>query len=479
MSIRLKDPKGLLGDKLEEISNKIDRSLGQMARSNAMGGNPFYYALLATKNHIVISTLDGKPEDLSDETRWQTAATDGIDYFWHPNFITNINQNNIRTVLIHEGLHVVCRHPERCEGRLPRLWNLAIDYFVNASIERDSKIQSWDPKSGKDHPIWNGSIGKPMSIQMLKERWKEQHQRALQKEKDKKEGKEEARPVTGTESFKDENKDLYCCADVVAVGERSADEIYKELYEFIQKECPEQASPDCDCTGDPSFDGHMKLKVSRKEMLRQLLNAAESARRMKGSVPSDILEELKELEQPSLTWQDLCRQSLRRTKQSKGNINDWTRFRKRALSQGFYTPSKVKYDGKVLVLLDTSGSMSDDDIAYGVSQLAVLDKHATGWVVPVDADPKWDKAVEIRKVADLKKIKICGRGGTYFETFFRDYQSKMSGKGPFDLIICITDGWFGEIPKELKPPCDTVFVIVNDQKIDPPFGFCAPLRKTN
>jgi predicted metal-dependent peptidase len=125
-------------------------------------------------------------------------------------------------------------------------------------------------------------------------------------------------------------------------------------------------------------------------------------------------------------------------------------------------------------MLDTSGSMSDDDIVYGVSQLQVLGDDMDCLLVCCDAQVYWEDATHAKGVGDLKRTKVVGRGGTVFDDFFRDFPKRV-GKD-FDVVICITDGFFGEIPMEYKPPMDVVFVITNDHEISPSFGRVAPLR---
>lgn len=465
MITRLKDPKGLVSE-AERISleEKISECLGKMARSTDKGGNPFFFTLAATKYHYL--------EDNIGIKGWETAATDGVIYIWHPNFLRKLDSNKVRVVQMHESMHVICRHCDRFEGKNPKLWRLATDYYVNYNIEKeyiDSKkiIVNKNPNGeAHEHPLWNGELGTPISLNELKERIKSNHENPDQIIDEKK------------------AKEKRCCADISLVG-KSADDIYNELYEQYKKYPPPVCDdPNCDHDhsddweeGIDGLDEHLPTKLTKREIQRQLMHAAETAKRMRGNIPSDVVEELKHLQEPQLTWQDLCHRALARCKEKNGRLNNWTRFRKRGLSLGVYIPTKMEFNGKILVLLDTSGSMSADDYTYGVSQLKALDGHSSCWVVPTDATPHWDHAVEVKNANDLKNVKIVGRGGTVFDEFFRDYNSKMKRHGPFDLIIVITDGGFGSVDLALKPKCEVVWVATNSYDIKPPFGFTAPLRQ--
>jgi len=126
-------------------------------------------------------------------------------------------------------------------------------------------------------------------------------------------------------------------------------------------------------------------------------------------------------------------------------------------------------------MLDTSGSMSDNDISYAVSQLQVMGNGTDGIVVPCDAAPRWDKATRIKKINDLKRTKVVGRGGTIFDDFFENFPKELGTD--FDVIVILTDGYCGNIPIELKPPIPVVWVVTSDfREFKPSFGKVAPLR---
>jgi len=219
---------------------------------------------------------------------------------------------------------------------------------------------------------------------------------------------------------------------------------------------------------------HEKIELSKAKLLEEVVNASAAANKLApGNLPGSIQDELDKLSSPKLTWQDLVKHASQKIRQDKGRFNDWTRFKRRNLSLGMYSPKKKDDSINWLCLIDTSGSMSGDDMAYGVSQLKCLDNRSSGIVVPCDAKPYWDKAVDIFGMEDLPKINLVGRGGTCFNEFFRDYKLHIRKK--IDLIIVITDGGVYVDPL-LKPLVDVVWVITNDHMPSLPFGRVAPLR---
>ena len=78
----------------------------------------------------------GKRE-LMPEVR--TAATDGLNMYFAPEFIEPQTREQLRYIMLHEALHIGLRHcvsyPEVVK-KYPQLSNMAMDYVVNALIEQ-------------------------------------------------------------------------------------------------------------------------------------------------------------------------------------------------------------------------------------------------------------------------------------------------------------------------------------------------------
>jgi predicted metal-dependent peptidase len=163
--------------------------------------------------------------------------------------------------------------------------------------------------------------------------------------------------------------------------------------------------------------------------------------------------------------------------QDAGLLNDWKRMRRRwlAATPRQYLPKRHTHKPRWLAMLDTSGSMSQDDLIYAVSQLKALG-NTEGYIICCDASPDWKSITKISHVNDLKHTKIVGRGGTIFDEFFRDYAKNVGNE--WDCVIVLTDGYCGTVPLELKPRgVDVVWVLTNYQPDwKQPFGRKAPLR---
>lgn len=219
-----------------------------------------------------------------------------------------------------------------------------------------------------------------------------------------------------------------------------------------------------------TLDDHMDANESPEKMAKRLADAIESAKKMIGYVPGGMEDELGLLSAPRIRWQDFIRTKLIKTRVGNGK-NDWTRFKTRQLFAGLLNPKRKNNFATFGCLLDTSGSMSKDDMAFGVSQLQSIDERSEGWIVPADATVYWKDALKLRKVnsSEISQIKVVGRGGTMFAQFFDNYKEEM---GDTDFLIVITDGYLldTDVAAMKDPGVDVIWLITSSCSFSAPFG---------
>ncbi len=481
---RLKDPNKVCvrkdgsydSERLANLQKKIADCMTRMFRKPENGGNPFLYALTIPKPHELAVSLPGVPH-------FHTAATNGKQFWWHPDFLDSLDLDEVPTVMEHEGYHVIFFHPQRGRGLNARVFNWAIDYVVNAVIETNHT------KLGRKTKLWGGNLGEPLSFKDLLEH------------------------IDGKQEIPDDGKSRIF-ADVSLHG-RSPESIYDEIQKHMEKsprkckdcgalsldpktgksklplhgqpkhcsDCKGECCPTCGAISDPlsSMDSHIQGSMTKDEVMADVMRAAQQTAAMRGTVPTDVEGVLQELMKPTLKFTDIVRSSMLRKVQDAGMKNDWKRVRRRALcaTPKQYLPRRHTHKPRWLAMIDTSGSMGDDDLVYGISQLKCLGDNTEGFLVPCDASPKWDAVQKIDKATDLQRTKIVGRGGTVFDQFFAEFPKKLGTE--FDVIVVITDGDCGTVPLQLKPVgMDVVWVITRKHKdYKPSFGRVAPLRPSS
>lgn len=225
-----------------------------------------------------------------------------------------------------------------------------------------------------------------------------------------------------------------------------------------------------------TVDDHMDSEESEEKMAKRISEAMEAAKKMAGHVPAALEEELGKLTAPKITWKDIIRTRLLRARAGNGR-NDWTRFRSRPMFSGLLVPKRKVHYAHFGCLVDTSGSMSKDDMAFGLSQLQSLDERSEGTLVPADAKIYWDKSVKITKcdAEELKKFVPVGRGGTMFAEFFSEYEQNI---GHCDFLVVVTDGMLldTDIANMKHPGVDVIWLITSASAFTPPFGRVFDLR---
>jgi predicted metal-dependent peptidase len=525
-------------DLLSAIFLELGTKYDNVYVGTGYGGDPLIFTLLYPVEHVCTMNIP-------------TAATDGKRYYWNPKFVlkfaNKLKRRGLRMVCAHEAWHAIYMHPSRRGSRLPKLWNIAVDYIVNGAIMDDLKARKLDPKVEFSTYLGNFKTLEEYA-EMLKDPFK--HVKDIPE-------KEEMIPLPApgedrelTEDEKKEldrrekrSKDTFFFADPNLSEEmQSPEKIYDYLYSLLPK-CPKCGSvglyskpnknkkdkgdknkdkgdkgdkgdkskgkgdknedngdhqhgdgDPCNCGGEEgegcdhcgggidvfdlggTVDDHMDTSESEEKIAKRLSDAIESTRRMAGHVPSQLVDELGLLTAPKVTWKDIIRTRLLKARAGNGR-NDWTKFKTRPMFAGLLVPRKRNYFAKFGCLLDTSGSMSKDDMAFGLSQLCSLDDKSEGVVVPADADIYWDEATLLKKAnkEEISKVKVVGRGGTMYASFFSDYEKHL---GKCDFLIVISDGYLmdTDVAAMQHPGIDVIWLLTSSSGFKPPFGRVFDLR---
>jgi predicted metal-dependent peptidase len=202
-------------------------------------------------------------------------------------------------------------------------------------------------------------------------------------------------------------------------------------------------------------------KLIGKQIDHQLKDVAEQVKKNRGTIPGELgqyINSLYEIEEPVIDWKAY----LRRFNGMATKI--YTKKTRRKLNRRFAgNPAlKIKQRKNTLVAIDTSGSVSDKDLADFFNEIQHIYKTGTEVdVIECDAD--------VQRVYQYKgktedKIHVQGRGGTAFEPVIKYLNQN---KGKYQNMIYLTDG---ECPvPETKPVRPILWVITTDGDMKPDF----------
>lgn len=514
-------------EKLSQIFLELGTRYDNGHIGSKMGGDPLIFGLMYPVEHVCTLNIP-------------TAATDGKRYYWNPKFVLKQSRIGLRIVCGHEAWHALYMHPQRRGSRLPKLWNIAVDYIVNGTVMDDFTARNMNATE-----MFTKHLGHFMTLkayaEMIKDPFAVKGFDPLASDT----GPEVKLPAPGEDREltpeeqraleKKEKQIRFYYADPDLEEEmKSSEKIYDFLYRLLPKcskcgsvgiykmpkskgkdknkdqgqeqdqnqshdhgdgqpcNCPNHqhdqgSQPDddgCDeCGGGidifglgGTVDDHMDTEESQEKLAKRVSDAMETAKRMAGHIPAALEDELGKLTAPKVTWQDIIRTRLLKARSGNGR-NDWTRFRTRPMFSGMLVPKRRNYFAHFGCLLDCSGSMSKDDIAFGLSQLAALDDRSEGTIVPAGASIYWDQATKIKKAnnEELSKVKVVGRGGTCFSDFFDDFEKNI---GECDFLVIITDGYLldQDVANMKHPGKDVIWLITSGAFFKAPFGRVFDLR---
>ena len=326
--------------------------------------------------------LMGESSVVDDPKDCPTAYTDGFNKKYGRAFMETLSNQEIAGVVLHENLHVLLKHIPRHRDlwkENKRLANIAMDYVVNDIITEVGKKHA-DlvslPKGCFYDPMFTG-----WSVRRVYD--------YLKKEMDS--GKGGGRP---NESFDNHDGDV--------VGEMEPGDIEK-----LGKEIDE---------------------------------AIHQGGILAGKFGAKIPRVIKDLMQPEIDWREVLQDFW--TAHVRGSDEfTWRRFNKNRLADGHYLPSTINESiGEVILAIDTSGSISNEDIAKVASRIQELcdtlppERIRILW---------WDTEVHGEQVFEgnysniASLLKPMGGGGTR-ATCVSDYINKQGLNA--DCMIVFTDG---------------------------------------
>lgn len=190
------------------------------------------------------------------------------------------------------------------------------------------------------------------------------------------------------------------------------DDVYRKL-----KDDPEDQDGPGEGEGG-SIDHHIYEAGtgSEAEWKRAVATAADAAK-SQGKLPAELGRFVDEILDPKVPWAEKLRTSM--TKAAGRDGTTWTKpHRRRLLTQGIVMPSYTGFAaGHIVFVVDTSGSMSEPEMAQGLGECdAILQDCKPEAVTLIGCDAAVNSRVELYSGDSLVDTppKLGGGGGTSF-----------------------------------------------------------------
>lgn len=358
-----------------------------------------------------------------------TAYTDGVNKKYGRAFMTGVcaEDSDLRGLILHENLHIAFRHLLHSRDLFTKdraLANKAADYVVNDVIMsiRDKKFITL-PKGGLyDSKYHNMNM---REVYRLLEEEQEQEQDKSSGEGEGQDGDDDGQGGGGAGSYEFDEHDI-------SNGPGSQEEAQAQ-----------EAQIDRALREGALLAGRLGLNLPRQ--IQELLTPA-----------VDWRKELAEFVSASCTGKDEY---------------TWRRFNRRQLSNDLYLPSvESETIGEIVVAIDTSGSIGQDQINEFASELASICEVVTPDAVRV---LWWDTMVHGEQLFTPDKfgsiaslLKPLGGGGTR-ASCVSEHIGKHEIKA--ECVVVFTDGYLEDKVKwDINVP--TLWMVTHNKSWTPPSG---------
>lgn len=210
--------------------------------------------------------------------------------------------------------------------------------------------------------------------------------------------------------------------------------------------------------------------------VRETINAAAALMdsETRGRMPPCFKEQIKRInEPPRIPWQSLLKKYIGTI--SSGKRKTRTRLNRRQPDRFDLSGSVSDATLKIVVAIDTSGSMSPNELASVFNEIFAILAHRSYEITVIECDCEIQRVYQVRKPSDVM-LDICGRGGTEFtpvinyinnQHYFRDA-----------LLVYFTDG-YGESKIPRPHTYRNLWIILGEcdaLSIKEPYGSVVSLR---
>jgi predicted metal-dependent peptidase len=424
------------------------------ARTRLILEKPFLGALVM---HLPLKAADPK---------WcKTTATDARNFYFNPDYIARLTLEQTQFVLAHEAMHCALSHFNRRNHRQKHRWDVACDYAVNMILDEE---RMRGPDNALMNAAYRGLTAEeiyPVLHEDPPEETQDMHlfdnepsegggEGEPQEQNDSEQGKgqnEKPEPSQGESGGKPDQQQ-----DQQQGGKGQGNESQQDT-DSQQNSNPQQTS---EAPPPPPADPDQL-----DEQWKSRLAAAAQAARQAGKLSQSMMRLVDNLLAPQLPWRALLARYMmnaarddysfqRTSRREAGNPGD--AMMPRLYSQGV----------NVIVVLDTSGSVTRDELQEFLSEIDALKAQVRADVTLHACDDKLAEAGPWRYAmweAIQLPEEIAGGGGTDFRPVFEWIQREHSSP---DLLVYFTDAE-GQFPAR-EPTYPVVWLVKG--KADVPFG---------
>lgn len=377
--------------------------------------------------------------NMKETEQIETAGVDKSgNMFYNPKFFKTLTDEQIKFVLAHEVSHLALSHIFRLGNRDKNIWNVAGDIVINNVLQQDGFTMVEGCLNPKNDSIDLKDVGVKID-KISKKPSEEIYEKILQQNPNLK-----TKMITieiGNGQQQQNGKDEVGGFDV-------------HIYEGDGKD-----KKDGKC-------GKGK-EIPQKEWTKRMVEAVQYAKQQ-GNLPLGIDRLVGDLINSRVNWRRMLMKYV--TNQIPYDFT-YSRPSKKSRALGIYLPSVKKESIEIVVAIDTSGSIGQEELTQFTSEIVSISKVVNNLkMIVYQIDAEIQDKLEVKN-GNLKKIlnmKMKGGGGTDFIPVFDKMKADHKN---MKLLIYFTDG-YGDFPKQKRFNFDTLWCLTKDSidKESVPFG---------
>lgn len=378
-------------------------------------------------------------------------GTMGVDYarlFYSPRFVKEKSLENLCAVLIHEVAHCMFLHPTELDramarGKDPRLWNVAQEMVANAETLKLIKSRSapFELPGTPISPFELRELDPGVRGYWYDPAWEDKDTLEIYK---------------ALEELPEEQKNLIRALTRpprLVPGNVGQGELNRTSPEDSKLEAPHII----ELSGDviPSSD-----KEAEREAAEKVIAVAKKMLQ-RGDIPAGLKRHVQRLLASRTPWERILHAFVNRIVCEAEDYRwDVPNF-KHPLAEELVLPGCAKDEiDDIVVAIDTSGSISGDQLERFASEIAKL-AQVVDEVVVLTTDAAVHERVKVREARDvLTKLEFRGGGGTDFRPVFETVKRCAA-------MIFFTDGC-ATYPD--RPPSYPVLWVLTRMNQTPPWG---------
>lgn len=355
---------------------------------------------------------------LVEDKNCPTMGVDGENLYINSNWVDKLSDIEIRSVLLHESLHLGLSHLWRGGARDKFLWNIATDFCTNLLIKKYTKNINPNPCQ---NPIWNLQL--PCET-LLDNKYQE---------------------MSAEEIYKDIEKNAIKIKINIG-GDFSKDEKGNSVR---------------GSHGEWEQQSVKKQKQLQQKWNRIVKQAAEMYKKSIGNLPAE-LQRIVELTKPKVDWRNVLLSYV------VPCADDYTFQRpdRRFLSQDFIMPSMSEGEKleEIVICLDASGSIDKNELGQFVSEVTSLINSfnkITAYCCSFDTSIYGWSEINNYEI----KISTMGGGGTSTVGIFEEIKKRKINPS---VVLIFTD-LFAEFPPK-EPDYPVLWLTTKNRGNGPGWG---------